>query len=1034
MRKLIAVLVLAGSIFSSAVVQSQNSSIPSKKPGYETRRAWFGKNNQPPFTGVPPLAWRPQEAGYGFDPDDPNAWRPAGFPFDQYAFLKFPANDFQTVASRRAAAGETEAWVRHYGSTGLPGRDVAWDVKVDDLGNVYVTGLTAISPFGFDYYTIKYDASGATLWSKAYDGPGKGDDFAFLLALDRFSNVYVAGSSWSGAAIEYTIVKYSANGDEQWVARYGGSTNYYSSPTDMFVDNEGNVYVTGSTSAMPSGVNYDYATVKFDANGQILWSARYDGPANSFDEARHLSVDAAGNVYVTGISRGNGSGSDFATIKYNSAGIQQWVARYNSHDQNDSGTGIVTDGGGNVYVTGSSRMDTVVSFVTIKYNSAGEQRWLARYGSDNFNLPAAIAIDGPDALYVSGWSQSRTGASSVATVKYNSDGIEQWAARHPGVGGNLALDNSGNVYASGNISDNDNDDDFLLIKYDANGVSQWVARSSYASEDISTALFVDRFGNAYLAGLSSTRQYPQDDDYATVRYDANGVEQWVARYNGEGSAFDETIGLFLEKSGRVKVIGKTGRQSAGYGVVTYSPNGDELAVANFAGPFYDIDDIVNPTAFDSLGNIYVTGTAFDSITRTNFYTVKFDPLGNKLWEAYYNGSGNSWDRPTGLAIDQLGNVYVTGSSEGVGENFDFVTVKYNQQGIEQWAQRFDGPGGYSDFPEAITLDRQGNVYVAGSSANDFANNPIQTDYTVIAYDPAGLLKWARHYNGTAGDVDVASAIQTDDEGNIYVTGRSEGVNSQYDYVTIKYSQAGEALWVARYNGPENSDDWPYALAVDGSGNVYVTGYKATVKYDSNGQQQWAVQDGGAFLAVDEAGSVYITAVRGAQSDIVTSKYDTEGIEQWAIAYTGPGFSFDSPTGLALSKEGDVYISGTTWGGSGWMVYTTIKYVQDGNGQITPADFALAQNFPNPVDLSTSLGTIIRFDLPSRGHVKLQVFNLLGQQVANLVDGVEEAGVHTMNWLPGDLPSGVYFYRLQVTDASRGAGQSFSEIKKLLVLK
>ena len=94
--------------------------------------------------------------------------------------------------------------------------------------------------------------------------------------------------------------------------------------------------------------------------------------------------------------------------------------------------------------------------------------------------------------------------------------------------------------------------------------------------------------------------------------------------------------------------------------------------------------------------------------------------------------------------------------------------------------------------------------------------PVFADYMDTA--------WVRTYDGLANNYDVANAIAVDDSGNIYVTGYSIGSDSYYDYATIKYNSYGNVIWVRRYNGPGNDYDYANALVVDGSGNVYVTGY------------------------------------------------------------------------------------------------------------------------------------------------------------------------------------------------------------------
>ena len=93
-------------------------------------------------------------------------------------------------------------------------------------------------------------------------------------------------------------------------------------------------------------------TIKYDGNGNEQWIAFYNGPGNSQDGAVAIALDDSGNVYVTGTCWGNASQQDYATIKYNIDGTQQWVALYNGPGGHSSATALVLDAFGNVYVTG----------------------------------------------------------------------------------------------------------------------------------------------------------------------------------------------------------------------------------------------------------------------------------------------------------------------------------------------------------------------------------------------------------------------------------------------------------------------------------------------------------------------------------------------------------------------------------------------------------------------------------------------------------------------------------------------------------
>src|SRR3972149_4839771 len=163
----------------------------------------------------------------------------------------------------------------------------------------------------------------AQAWVARYNGPADSHDYAHALAVDGQGNVYVTGESMgSDSCYDYATMKYDSNGQQLWVARYNGPANDVDTAFGLAVDGQGNVYVTGYSRGI--GTSYDYATIKYDRKGNRLWLAHYNGPGNASDSAHSLAVDRLGNVYVTGRSYGNGD--DYATIKYDGDGHQLWVA------------------------------------------------------------------------------------------------------------------------------------------------------------------------------------------------------------------------------------------------------------------------------------------------------------------------------------------------------------------------------------------------------------------------------------------------------------------------------------------------------------------------------------------------------------------------------------------------------------------------------------------------------------------------------------------------------------------------------------
>jgi len=289
---------------------------------------------------------------------------------------------------------------------------------VDGSGNVYVTGISDGSGTLEDYATIKYNSSGVQQWVARYNGPGNLNDNAWSLAVDGSGNVYVTGFSNGETSEDYATIKYNSSGVQQWVARYNGPGYFNDQAYSLAVDGSGNVYVTGESRG--SGTLEDYATVKYNSSGVQQWVARHNGPGNFYDYASSLAVDGSGNVYVTGISDGSGTGRDYATVKYNSSGVQQWVARYNGPgNYDDFAWSLAVDGSGNVYVTGESYGGTSFDYATIKYNSSGVQQWVARYGPENsFDGASSLAVDGSGNVYVTGNSSSGT-LYDYATIKYS---------------------------------------------------------------------------------------------------------------------------------------------------------------------------------------------------------------------------------------------------------------------------------------------------------------------------------------------------------------------------------------------------------------------------------------------------------------------------------------------------------------------------------------------------------------------------------------------------------------------------------------
>jgi hypothetical protein len=314
--------------------------------------------------------------------------------------------------------------------------------------------------------------------------------------------------------------------------------------------------------------------------------------------------------------------------------------------------------------------------------------------------------------------------------------------------------------------------------------------------------------------------------------------------------------------------------------------------------------------------------------------------------ARYNGTSGVTDWAFALAVDGSGNVYVTGKSYGGSNiggyytyNYSYATVKYDTAGKQLWAARYDGPAGDDDVAQAIAVDASGNVYVTGKSYNGkHLTNPAETPsltsddyaYATVKYDSSGNQLWAARCDGPGQVDDIARAIAVDSSGNVYVTGSSGG-----KYATIKYDSGGKQLWVAPYGNSTKSTDGAVAVAVDGPGLVYVTGSSqsniVTIKYNFKGEQLWAAPYEGEAkaMALDSSGNVYVTGQSGGK--YATIKYDIAGNRLWVAGFSGPSRGNGEAVAIALDGSGNVYVTGTAWSPRSYLnSYATIKYDSLGN--------------------------------------------------------------------------------------------------------
>jgi hypothetical protein len=880
------------------------------------------------------------------------------------------------------------------------GTDYGLGVAVDASGNVYVTGhyqsaaitvdgitLAAALNGGFATYIIKYNTSGTALWAKKIDGMG--NEYGNGVAVDASGNVYVTGyytnaaitvdagvtldAPLNGGAAAY-IIKYNTSGTALWAKKIDGTGNEYGN--GVAVDASGNVYVTGYYGAASitvdsvAGVTLDATLggnaayiIKYNTSGTAQWAKKIDGTGD--DRGNGVAVDAFGNVYVTGRYNTAAITVDSLTlatplglsaayiIKYNTSGTAQWAKKIDGTG-NDLGMGVAVDVSGNVYVTGYYGTAAItVDALTLDATLGAAAAFIVKYSSSDAVVTPYTLVSNPassDYKFLVNSSpypatvtvRDATNTTTINTLTIGSGGYEAvtWAnaASMSDAIACTGLDVSGGktiIDRQGGITG-----------YNSNAI--WSTAGDVVCRSITTTqpalLTVDDSDSLTLSTGHNVSVLKNSNPSAS-----SALAMWAKKIDGAGN--DEGQGVAVDAFGNVYVIGYYGTAGitvdavagvtldaplngtmAAY-IVKYNTYGTALWAKKIDGTSNDYGYGV---AVDASGNVYVTGfysavaITVDALTLdvplggSAAFIVKYNTSGTALWAKKIDGTGS--DVGQVVAVDVSGNVYVTGYYSDASITVDALTldapvgpiryaafiVKFNTFGVALWIKAIDGIS--YDQGYGISVDALGNVYTTGYYSNaitvdvvagvtlvaplEATGGSIRSAAYIIKYNTFGTALWAKNIDGTGND--VARGVAVDVSGNIYVTGYYSTAGITVDAVTlaaplnggqaafiIKYNASMTALWAKKIDS--TGSDLAMGVAVDASGNVYVTGYYAT-----------------GAITVDAGAGITLDAPLGGNAAYII-KYNTVGTALWAKKIDGTGH--DGGMGVAVDASGNVYVTG-----------------------------------------------------------------------------------------------------------------------------
>ena len=859
---------------------------------------------------------------------------------------------------------------------------------VDASGNVYTVGIfqggvdfvpglgvaQLVSAGDSDVYVTKVDASGNLVWARRVGGAGL--DEGLGVAIDGSGNVLVTGrfagtadfdpgagvvNLTSAGGYDVFVLKLDSAGDFQWGAQVGGTSDDHGH--GLAVDGSGNVLVTGifqgtadfdpgaGTVNLTSAGGNDAFVLKLNATGAYQWAGRVGG--TSGDVGHGVSVDGSGNVLVTGTFQGtvdfdpgagtanltSAGGDDVFIVKLDSGGNYAWAKRVGGTGS-DIGRAAAVDSAGNVLITGyfNSTVDfdpgsgtsnlTSVGLDDVfvqKLDAAGNYLWARRIGGTSYDYGTRVAVDSVGNVLVTGYF--------AGTADFN-----------PGAG-------TANLTSAGS-------NDAFVVKLDAAGNYLWARSFGGTGTDLGSGVAVDGSGNLLVTGIfqgtvdfdpgagTANLTSAGGDDAFVVKLDSAGSYAWAQAWGGNSTAVSNSVAT--DAQGNV--------YSTGY----------------FGGTFdFDPGPGVYPLVSNSGG--------------ADVFITKHTTAGALIWARRVGGGGVGPDEGLGVAVDAVGNVLVTGrylstvdfdpgagtaNLTSIGSNDVFV-LKLDAAGNYLWARGVGGTG--SDYGNAVAVDASGNVVVTGYFVGTTDFDPgIGTanltsaggdDAFVLRLDAAGNYLWARSVGGTSED--RGQGVAVDSSGSVLVTGYFAGTvdfnpgagtanltsAGSNDVFVLKLDLAGTYQWAQRVGA--TSSDIGYSVAVDGGGNLLVTGsFQGTVDFDpgagtlgltsaglqdifawkltSGGDLAWAARAGGTSsdygrgVAVDSSGNVLVTGYFSGTADFdsgdatqnLTSagsedafvlKLDAAGNYLWARSVGGT--SNDRGQGVAVDPSGNVLVTG-----------------------------------------------------------------------------------------------------------------------------
>jgi hypothetical protein len=358
-----------------------------------------------------------------------------------------------------------------------------------------------------------------------------GRDYCYSVAVDAHGNAYISGRTTGNLGgpnagdSDVFLSKFNSDGNEIWTTQIG--TSAYDQSSSVAIDASSNAYITGFTFGDLDGPNAgerDAFLSKFDSGGNEIWTTQIG--TSLLDHGYSVAVDAPGNAYITGVTRGNLGGFDPGSAdaflgKFDSNGSEIWMTQIGSGAY-DHSYSVAIDASGNAYISGTTQYNLggpsagkYDAFLS-KFDSGGNEIWSTQIGTGEDDHSYSVAVDASGNAYISGKTEGdldgpNAGIEDPFLSKFDSDGNEIWTTQ---IGTSqwensksITVDTAGNTYITGFTygdlgGPNLGGRDVFLCKFDSSGNEIWTTQIGTSLLDHGSSVALDASGNAYITGFT----------------------------------------------------------------------------------------------------------------------------------------------------------------------------------------------------------------------------------------------------------------------------------------------------------------------------------------------------------------------------------------------------------------------------------------------------------------------------------------------------------------------------------------------------